>query len=138
MSLTGHHISGYLSHRRMRVSSSWGGGGADVSCLNIFSIACPEIKWFCPIITCFFCPKMAIKEILEPPPPHPPRMPMISLIWLRFCSIYCLFFCSFPLKFLLKTKVKLKCLNFCFISFISISRKPENMAVCYKYCSNTL
>ena len=25
-----------------------GGGGAEVYCLNIFSIACPNIKWFCP------------------------------------------------------------------------------------------
>ena len=28
--------------------------GAEVSCPNIFSIACPKIKWFCPNITWFF------------------------------------------------------------------------------------
>ena len=26
-------------------------GGAEFSCPNIFSIACPKIKWFCPNIT---------------------------------------------------------------------------------------
>ena len=31
-----------------------GGGGAEVSCPNILSIACPKIKWFCPNITWFF------------------------------------------------------------------------------------
>ena len=34
--------------------------GARVSCPDIFSIACPKIKWFWPNITCIFCPKMAI------------------------------------------------------------------------------
>ena len=28
--------------------------GAEVSCPNILSIACPKIKWFCPNITRFF------------------------------------------------------------------------------------
>ena len=28
-----------------------GGGGAEVSCPNILSIACSKIKWFCPNIT---------------------------------------------------------------------------------------
>ena len=30
---------------------SGGGGGAEVSCPNIFSIACTKIKCFCPNIT---------------------------------------------------------------------------------------
>ena len=34
--------------------------GAEFSCPNIFSIACPKIKWFCPNITWFPLP---------PPPP---------------------------------------------------------------------
>ena len=28
--------------------------GAEVSCPHIFSIACPNVKWFCPNITCVF------------------------------------------------------------------------------------
>ena len=31
-----------------------GGGGGEVSCPNILSIACPKIKWFCPNINLFF------------------------------------------------------------------------------------
>ena len=49
--------------------------GAEVSCPNIFSIACPKIKWFCSNITWFFCPNMAIWKIiggLQPPQPPPP------------------------------------------------------------------
>ena len=34
--------------------------GAEVSCPNIFSIACTKIKWICPNITWFFGLKMAI------------------------------------------------------------------------------
>ena len=37
-------------HRRMGPVSF---RGAEVNCPNIFSIACPKIKWFCPNITCF-------------------------------------------------------------------------------------
>ena len=50
-------------------------GWAEVSCPNIFSIACHKIKWFCPNITWFFCPNMAISKILggglQPPAPRP-------------------------------------------------------------------
>ena len=31
-----------------------GGGGAEVSCPNIFAIPCTKFKWFCPNITRFF------------------------------------------------------------------------------------
>ena len=58
--------------------------GAEVSCPNILSIACPKIKWFCPNITWFFNPNMAIWKILggaaaPPSPPPPPRTPMEAL-----------------------------------------------------------
>ena len=36
------------------LSGGGGGGGAEVACPNIFSSACPKIKWFCLNITCFF------------------------------------------------------------------------------------
>ena len=45
-----------------RVSFRGGGGGLKSSC--IFSIACTKIKWICPNITWFFCPKIAIWKIL--------------------------------------------------------------------------
>ena len=49
------------NHRRTgRVSFR----GAEVSCPNIFSIVCTKIEWFCPNITRFFCPRMAIWKIL--------------------------------------------------------------------------
>ena len=46
--------------------------GAEVCCPNIFSIACPNIKWFCPNITGFFARKWLLEKILgglQPPPP---------------------------------------------------------------------
>ena len=45
--------------------------GAEVSCPNILSIACPKIKWFCPNIT-HFLPENCYFDIsrgLQPPPP---------------------------------------------------------------------
>ena len=64
-----------------------GGGGAKVSCPNIFSIACQKIKWFCPNET-RLCPKMASYKIqggggdckyyLVAPTPTPPRTHMVS------------------------------------------------------------
>ena len=63
--------------------------GAEVSCPNILSIACPKIKWFCPNITWFFffCPKMAIWKILggggggaaATPPPRLVRLWLLLL-----------------------------------------------------------
>ena len=59
--------------------------GAEVSCPNIFYIACPKIKWFCPNMTWFFF--LTRKWLFEkfqraavPPPPHRPplRTPMQS------------------------------------------------------------
>ena len=63
--------------------------GAGVSCPNIFSIACPKIKWFCPNITRFiFWPEYgylknsgggggaAARQPPPPPPSSPPRTPM--------------------------------------------------------------
>ena len=86
-----HHI-----HRCMgRVS--FGGGGAEVSCPNIFSIACTKIKWFCPNITWFFFARKLLFEnsrgaAAPPPPPPPPvspmaRTPMIKLV-MNFSHIY--------------------------------------------------
>ena len=43
--------------------------GAEVSCPNIFSIACPKIKWFCPNIT---WENGYLKNSRSPQPP-PPR-----------------------------------------------------------------
>ena len=57
-----------------------GGGGADVSCPNIFSIACPKIKWFARILhDFFFCPKIAIqlKNSREDCSPQPPRARLV-------------------------------------------------------------
>ena len=56
----------------------WGGGGSEVSCPNIFSIGCPKIKWFCPNITCFLGPKIAIWKFLGgcTAPQAPSRRPM--------------------------------------------------------------
>ena len=56
-----------------------GGGGGEVSCPNIFSIACPKIKRFWPNITCLFCPRKTIWKILggcSPVAPSPPHTPM--------------------------------------------------------------
>ena len=74
-----------------------GGGVAEVSCLNIFSIACSKIKWFARILTLIrpppppaflglitFCPKMAIWKNLgdgtSAPPPPPPRLVRLGLL----------------------------------------------------------
>ena len=65
--------------------------GARVSCPDIFSIACPKIKWFWLNITCLFLPENQVVlveyylpflpengenleglQLLKPPPP-PPR-----------------------------------------------------------------
>ena len=44
--------------------------GAEVNCLNILSIACPKIKWFCPNITwIFFLPREGGGGSPPPPPP---------------------------------------------------------------------
>ena len=63
-------------------------GGPEVSCPNIFSIACPKIKWFCPNITWFFCPNMAIWKIpggaAAPPPPPPPASYAYGFLW-KYC-----------------------------------------------------
>ena len=46
--------------RRVR----WGGGGGvEVSCPSVFSIACPKIKWFCPNITYFHALKLILWKI---------------------------------------------------------------------------
>ena len=49
-------------HRPMGRVSFWGGGGGGwwlkSLALNIFSIACPKIKWFCLNITCLFARKL--------------------------------------------------------------------------------
>ena len=52
--------------------------GAEVSCPDVFFIACPKIKCFCPNITLFFWPKLPFEKFgggggAEPPPP-PPRL----------------------------------------------------------------
>ena len=63
--------------------------GAEVSCPNMLSIACPKIKWFCPNITWFFffCPNMAIWKILgggggaaAPQSPRPHLVRLCALI----------------------------------------------------------
>ena len=43
--------------------------GAEIRCLNIFSIVCPKIKWFCPNITCFLPENCYLKNSrgLQPP-----------------------------------------------------------------------
>ena len=46
---------------------SGGGGGAEVSCRNILTIACTKIKWFLPNITSCFLGGCS------PPPPPPPQ-----------------------------------------------------------------
>ena len=47
--------------------------GAEVSCPNIFSIACPKIKWFCPNITWFLARIWLFEKFQggssRPPPP---------------------------------------------------------------------
>ena len=69
-------------HRRMEPVSFY--RGAEDSCPNILSIACPKIKGFCPHITWFI---LAWKWLFEkfqgscspcPPPPPPPRTPMLA------------------------------------------------------------
>ena len=60
------------------VGDSFGGGGAEVSCPNIFSIACPKIMWFCPNITCFLPENCYFKNyrggggVAARPKPHAP------------------------------------------------------------------
>ena len=53
------------------------GGGAEVSCPNILPIACIQIKWFCPNITCL-CMSWNCYLITiiggQPPPPPPPAL----------------------------------------------------------------
>ena len=67
-----------------------GGGGSEVSWLNIYSSACPKIKWFCPSITCF-CLKMATWKIiggLQPtstPPPLPRKFYTCMLHLVALC-----------------------------------------------------
>ena len=76
-------------HKRTGWVSFRGGGGAEVSCpnINFVSIACTKIKWFCPNITWFICPKMAFWRKKSrgggglPPPPLSPmgRTPMVIM-----------------------------------------------------------
>ena len=37
--------------------------GAEISYLNMFSIACPKIKWFCPNIISFFAKKLPFEKL---------------------------------------------------------------------------
>ena len=59
-------------YRRTGPVTFRGGGGAEVSCPNIFSIAFPKIKWFCPNIACFFAQKWLFEKIIEGCSPQPP------------------------------------------------------------------
>ena len=85
------------------VSLRGGGGGRadEVSCQNIFSIAFPKVKWFCPNITSFIAPKPSLK--MQAPPPrmtNAPPLPLASSAThcrFRIDSINLLFFrLSFP------------------------------------------
>ena len=57
--------------------------GAEVSCPNILSIACPKIKWFCPNITWFFFFARIWLAAAPPPPPPPPPLPPASYAYGR-------------------------------------------------------
>ena len=50
--------------------------GAEVSCPNIFSIACPKIQWFCPNITWFFARIWLFSKFQGGATAPPPRTPM--------------------------------------------------------------
>ena len=52
--------------------------GAEVSCPNIFSIACPKIQWFCPNITWYFARIWLFSKFQGGLPPSPPPPPPAS------------------------------------------------------------
>ena len=75
--------------------------GAEVSCPNIFSIACPKIQWFCPNITWFFARIWLFSKFqggggLQPPSP-PPRTPMLAIT--PWKNLLCMFYFIFIFLF---------------------------------------
>ena len=58
--------------------------GAEVCCQNMFSIACPKMKWFTRILHAFFARKLLFEKFWGAacrPPPPPPCMPMVVDAW---------------------------------------------------------
>ena len=70
-------------HIHVSIRDEFCSGGLKSLARIFFSIACTKTKWFCPNITWFFCPKMAIWKILGGL--QPPSAPWAVSLWMYMC-----------------------------------------------------